>query len=259
MRAGAGRAAAAKPAVLSLYHGEDAASRSSSGSSGSLQPLLLLRRLQTVRLHMRCGAPAAAELAALSSISSLKEVKLLCIWEQRSAPHLRTQLGEAAEAAAEGGAAAWLTLPVKALQWHSYRMLAAVVQRAGALQGLTSLQLLTDCEDVDDGLVPAQLAAMLQPLTGLRQLQLACNGSRKVTRGSAAALYSVGEVPGYECGAVAALMQAVGGLRELADVSVHLQMQLSEAAVVELRSLQQELLPCWMARICKVDARLLSI
>uniref|UniRef100_A0A383W4A6 Uncharacterized protein n=1 Tax=Tetradesmus obliquus TaxID=3088 RepID=A0A383W4A6_TETOB len=149
--------------TLHLYHGGDSAGHND-GSDGSLQPLLALSQLQSFELRMHCGAPPASELAALSSISSLAEVKLVYLWHDLNAghmmaPHLCAPL---TEAAADVAASAWLTLPMKSLHWISYSMPAAVVQLAGALQGLTSLQLSTNCEDADDGLVPAQLAAMLQ-------------------------------------------------------------------------------------------------
>uniref|UniRef100_A0A383WK29 FBD domain-containing protein n=1 Tax=Tetradesmus obliquus TaxID=3088 RepID=A0A383WK29_TETOB len=247
--------------VLSLYHSKDPASHSH-GSNGSLQPLLPLSGLQEFRLFMRGGAPAAAELAALSSISSLTKVELEYDWDDWRPPHVCAQLAEAV-------ALEWPTLPVKALYWTSFRMSAAVVQQAGALQGLTSLELWTDCGDFDDGLVPARLAAMLQPLTGLRRLLLACvdvlawEEEESQEEGEEGEEGEAGdeqeEEEGYECAATAALMQAVGGLRELADVNVRLQMHLSEAAVQELCRLKQQLLPGWMEQVFALNARLLVI
>jgi hypothetical protein len=105
---------------------------------------------------------------------------------------------------------------------------------------------------------------MLQPLTGLQQLQLTCSAALFEhgfgdKRGGMA---SVGEVPGYERDAVAALLQVVGGLGDLAEVRVKLQMQLSESAAAELRDMVQELLPKsahWLLPYCKVATGVLSI
>jgi hypothetical protein len=111
-------------------------------TSCSLQPLLALSRLQTLQLTMRDAAPAAEELAQLSSISSLTEVELWCDWERGHGDNSNRRT-EAIEAAAEAAAAAWKLLPMTTLSWSSPCMPAADVQVVGVLQGLKRLELHT--------------------------------------------------------------------------------------------------------------------
>jgi hypothetical protein len=130
-----------------------------SGSGYSLQPLLVLSRLQKLQLCMRDAAPAAEDLAALSSISSLTAVELSYVWEcstaeleeaayaaaaDAAAEAADAAARAAAEAAAEAAASAWQLLPAKALTWSSPFVPAAVAQVVGVLQGLTRLELHTE-------------------------------------------------------------------------------------------------------------------
>jgi hypothetical protein len=138
-----------------------------------------------------------------------------------------------------------------------------MVRQVGVLQGLTHLELHTTAKQVHGQLVPAQLAAMLQPLTGLQQLKLMSGAVADL--GGRYGLASAGEVPGFESYAVAALLQAIGGLRELGGVCVKLQMQLTKSAAKRLHGRLQELLPVWMLagseleQRCRVAVDLLEI
>jgi hypothetical protein len=264
------------------YHHRD------EGSKYSLQPLLVLSRLEKLQLCMRDGAAAAAEqLAQLTSISSLTEVELSYAWELSSAE----EAGQA-KAAAEAAAVAWLMLPLKALSWSSTwvsgwfdfsdswrcAIPAAVLHVVGSLQGLTKLELCAATKYSSDLPEPAQLAAMLQPLTGLQQLKLtssmdvinpgwdsgACEGDPvyavdALCEYDGGSVASVDEVPGFEVDAVAALLRSIGGLGELGDVCMHLQMPLTESAVTELSETVQQLLPQWLVPHCQVDVYQLKV
>uniref|UniRef100_A0A383W3M9 Uncharacterized protein n=1 Tax=Tetradesmus obliquus TaxID=3088 RepID=A0A383W3M9_TETOB len=207
--------------VLSLNYFSEDEYVSHSGQY-SLQPLLPLTRLQRLQLWMSNGAPAAHELAALSSISSLTSVDLCFNWGV-GADHINGEQAAAA-AAAEGVAAPWPTLPLRALSWGSSRILPAVLQAITALHGLTCLALHTTSWRAGDGLAPAQAAAALQQLTGLRQLELTCSYDAGLSNIGGT---SDGEDPDVGAEAVEALLSALGGLRELGYMCVRLQIGIS--------------------------------
>jgi hypothetical protein len=215
---------------------------------------------------MRDAAPAAEELATLSSISSLTAVELWYCWEEEPAYYVGTGVAEAAEASwlekAEAAAAVWQLLPLKALSWSSYRIPAAVVQQIGMLQGLTRLELHIESEHLRHQLMPAQLAAMLQPLTGLQQLKVAGNACCAANDDTWCSVASIAEGPGYGVDAAAALLQAIGGLGELGEVCVDLQMHLLESEVNALCETVRELLPeaaRWLVPHLTLNADVLSI
>jgi hypothetical protein len=247
--------------LLTLHYYSPRHNRSD-GSSYSLQPLLALSRLQKLQLCMRDGVLAAEELARLSSISSLREVELWYNWQedyigQHGSPTRPAEsAGARFDAAAEAAAAPWLALPLKALSWSSRYIPAAVVLQVSALQGLTRLELHITTEYAAEEMVPLKLAAMLRPLTGLQQLKLTSStaeeyysdGHRRVGGGAAADGFA-----GYDACAVMELLRVIGGLQELGDVNVKLQMHLSVREVDEVYEAAQELLPDWMVHICEVD------
>jgi hypothetical protein len=78
-------------------------------------------------------------------------------------------------------------------------------------------------------------------------------------RGVVTSVVSEDEAVGYEAHAVVWLLRVVGGLQELGDLRVQLQMKLTKAAVPEVFGAVQELLPCWIAHDYVVEAGLLSI
>uniref|UniRef100_A0A383W0I8 Uncharacterized protein n=1 Tax=Tetradesmus obliquus TaxID=3088 RepID=A0A383W0I8_TETOB len=154
---------------------------------------------------------------------------------------------------AEGAAAAWMKLPLTELSWRSDGIPAALVQLVGAMHGLTRLKLQAHSDWAWDQVTPAQLAAMLQPLTGLQELTLRLISGFKRREASA------GGVPGYDVAAVTALLQAIGGLTELGQVSVVLRMQLSEQEMETLHTVMPRLLPDWIAQRCRLHVDVFKI
>jgi hypothetical protein len=244
--------------LMLRHHGRDC----SNGSSYSLRPLLALSRLQKLQLGMRDAAPAAEDLAALSSISSLTELglsytKAELLHEEQTNTEQAAAAEATAEAAAEAAAAAWHLLPLKALSWNSSYIPATIIEQASALQGLTRLELHTWSAHLGDQLAPVQLAAMLRALTGLQRLQLTRRSVGFPGKSDNAAHRD--NIYRFEPDAVASLLQAIGGLRELGGARVELQMHLTKSAADELDGRLQELLPSWMlGRHCRVTVDLLK-
>jgi hypothetical protein len=140
--------------------------QTNSNTSCSIQALLSLSRLEQLHLAFT-EAPAAWQLQQLGSLDCLQEVRL---------QYLRQTRCDAAAAAA-----AWLSLPLKALVCERTAQCvveAGVLEVIGELHGLTSLSL--DCCDTSgraDMGVQAQgtlqqLAGALRQLTNLRILRL---------------------------------------------------------------------------------------
>jgi hypothetical protein len=99
--------------------------------------------------------PKARELAQLSTLRSLQEVRV--VWDS---------CGVRA-ATVEGITAAFQVLPLTALSWQHAGIPAAAMQQLGSLQGLTALQLSNEAV-----VSPAQLAVVVRQLTALQRLHL---------------------------------------------------------------------------------------
>jgi hypothetical protein len=220
----------------------------------SFQPLLRLQQLRKLQLRFFC-VPGASEVAVrqLSRLGSLQELHMTYDWRDTEA---RTH-GDAAAASS-----AWTGLPLKSLSWRSEDVPIAVIERVGHLQGLTSLEWTTNFWGPGTGLeaTPGQLAAILQPLTGLRRLHLhgysclsaadegICGSDPCSNSGSDARAVAVSN--GLE--GVAALLRCVGGLRKVEEVDMSLLIRLSGSDVQLLQGMMWQLLPSYMG--CKVQA-----
>jgi hypothetical protein len=192
-------------------------------------------------------APAAEEIAQLSTLRSLREVCV--VWDSY-------QLGDDA-ATVKGIAAAFALLPLKALTLRHAGMSAALMQQLGCLQGLTALKLegIVDKNGVrwrhlpestrtlasQDCATVAQLAAALQQLAALRYLRLYTEQDY-TDKESAAALQA------SDNDGVVALLQAIDGLKHLSGVSVGLDVC---AAIEQLH--MQQLVPNLLARGCRAN------
>jgi hypothetical protein len=209
----------------------------------SLQPLLGLSHLQQLHLELKCvdgAVPTAEEMAQLSTLRSLREVRI--VWDSY-------QLGD--DATLQGIAAAFALLPLKALTLRHAGMSAAVMQQLGCLQGLTALELEGMCLpasartlDSHDCATPAQLAVALRQLAALRYMRLQHNRGDIVNELSAA-------LQADDSGDVAELLQAIDGLRHLIAVRLDLPVQYKRAAFRQLH--MQQLVPNLLARGCTAN------
>jgi hypothetical protein len=223
--------------VLGGYDYKDPSSSAATNNnprSISLQPVLGLGQLQKLQLDMQCvdgAVPAAEELAQLSTLRSLQEVRV--VWDS-------WLLGD--DATVVGIAAALAVLPVKTLTWRHAGMSAASMQQLGCLQGLTSLDLEgTRMRDTQDYVTVERLAVALPQLAALQCLKLG-----NVNSGDLASAAEADNLDG-----VVELLQAVDGLKHLFAISVCLPVRLKDAAVTQLH--MQQLVPNLLARGCTVE------
>lgn len=107
--------------------------------------------------------------------------------------------------------------------------------------------------------MPAQMAALLQPLTELRRLEITCSNITAVDVSGNGGGACGDEASGYGSLAVGALLRALGRLHELGDMRVRLPVLLSEPAVCELNRLKQESLPSWVEPCCNVEMHMFCI
>jgi hypothetical protein len=229
------------------------------GGAWSLRPLLRLSCLRKLQLRsvIRFGAgaadesvqptQAAANLAQLSSLSSLQEVGLAYEWrgpvEAVTAAAATAWSAALTAAAATACSAAWQVLPLTSLALSCECMPVSVLQQALPLQALKTLQLVQT--KVEQRLAPAALANLLQQTTALQQLQLECYlhcSTLSVPRGSAGGHWQFAAVDGNVDG-IARVLRTVCSLPALEAASVKLCMQLSEAAVRQLSHMIQLQLP----------------
>jgi hypothetical protein len=137
-------------------------------------------------------------------------------------------------------------LPLKALSWHE-GIPAAVVQQLGNLQGLTALTLHSvknALRNAQEGVMIAQLAALLRQLTALQCLHL---------RGDTCAAHRSNwqsEDGLEESSAIRELLQAICSLRQLIAVEVELYVRLPDAAVTQLNGSLPQLLCGPVAQGC---------
>jgi hypothetical protein len=211
----------------------------------SLQPVLGLGQLQELHLGMWCvggwDVPAAAEVAQLSTLRSLQEV---CIrWDSY-------QIGD--DRKIQGIAAAFAVLPLKALTWRHAGMSAAVMQRLGSLQGLTSLELDGRAERAGDlelyGIKFTQLAVALRQLAALQYLAIRDDRRGYIDNWTADNDDDDEEEEEEEdnCDGEVELLQAVDGLQHLRAIKIDVPV-LKRASLAQLDNMQQ-LVPNLLAR-----------
>jgi hypothetical protein len=203
----------------------------------SVQPLLRLTRLKQLHLKLGQKAPAAAELAQLSSISSLRKVALVYDATPR-------------EAVAEHAQTAWLLLPLVQLGIKAdgeLELPAWLLHNASTLQVLTDLKLKGGCIDA----MPSELAGVLMQLPALQHLKVIehnCPVSSWCKKAAGS------------CNVMAAeLLQAIGGLQQLRSLRVLLAVELTAAGVQQLQGQLQQLRGMQLALSCSVESSQLSI
>jgi hypothetical protein len=243
------------PNVVDLWWYNEAASCSAAGD-WSMQPLLrlsCLRKLQLRSVTMLGMLPSAiapevtrqsaAELARLSTLSSLQEMELDYHWHDSLASVDASTAETSAAAAALS--AAWQVLPVTSLALSCVCIPVSVLQQALPLQGLSSLQLASPPGwFVQQRLPPDALTHLLQRATALQQLQLMCQlecSTLPIPQGLGGG--QLGAADAERVGGIARLLGAVCSLPALEVASVRLGVQLSDAAVARLSSKLQQQLP----------------
>jgi hypothetical protein len=222
----------------------------------SLHPLLQLGSLQQLHLELPCcerTVPAAHELAALSSLGCLQDIRVDWKSEGFSA------------ATADAIAAALEVLPLQALTLPHAGIPADVLQRLGCLQGLTALELsqfssygMSSQRSVGNrqqrlDVPAAQLcrAVLLQQLTVLHCLRLSSNTLDDK------ALFAAASADGHvadardDHGGVVSLLQAIGRLHHLTAVRVDIDVWLLHVSVQQLdRSRVLQLLSSPLSQSC---------
>jgi hypothetical protein len=225
--------------ILKLVLGEDYYKDHSSSAATinkpSLQPVLGLGQLQKLHLDIKCVdgvVPAAEEIAQLSALRSLQEVRI--VWDS-------WQLDD--DAAVEGITAAFTVLPLKALTWRHAGMSAAVMQQLGCLQGLTALELEgTRMRDTENHVTPEQLSVALRKLASLQYLRL----------GDINSGWSASDVTwADDSDGLVELLQAIDGLTHLFAISVCLPFWLKDASSRQLH--MEQLVPNLLARGCTAE------
>jgi hypothetical protein len=223
----------------------------------SFAPLLNLSRLEQLhlQLHLQLSwrrrvdrtLPAADEIAQLSTLRSLQEVRFL--WDSENSCQQGPR-SSSSTATAQAFAAALQGLPLRALSWRHERLPAAVLQLMKMLQGLTALTL----HSVDDylrgeqeGVTVAQLASLLRRLTTLQCLHLQ---GETVAAGIGQSKEALDD-----SNAIRELLQAICSLRHLSAVGVRLCVKLPDAAVTQLNSSLPQLLCGPVAQSCTVGVR----
>jgi hypothetical protein len=204
----------------------------------SMQPLLRLRCLRKLQLRSVwvAGATAvqlqeaAADLARLSSLSSLQEVELAYDW---SCFFEGVETLTTAEAAAVTAlSAAWQVLPLTSLALDSACIPVSALQQALLPQAVSTLQLVQTPSMVPQLLAPAALTSLLQHTTAQQQLQLGCHldcSMSSLPHGLDGGLR--GAADAEPVGDIARLLMAVCSLLVLEVACVKLGVQLSAAAV----------------------------
>jgi hypothetical protein len=237
---------------------EDGATISS--NTVSMQPLLALSRLQ--QLHIQTTG-AAAECRALVQLSSLSCLTALGVSCRASANLALPHLPSAAVLATALGA-----LPLKELELSGTRVSGAFFKQLGAFQGLTRLHMdsLTVAAPIRNqcagmpyqGIDALQLAAVIQQLSALRSLTLThfqcCSAASTDQRLRHAAIDLRG---GRAFDSSAALIRAIGGLQDLVEVIVQIELppELPGAGVHQLSGMLDQLLPSSLASHCEVRKR----
>jgi hypothetical protein len=230
-----------------------------SGICHSVVPLLPLQQLQQARLCFAERPPAGPELARLTSLGALTELRLAYC-----------TAGSYDAAAAD----AWAALPLRSLKLMSWAaphasnkppvLPAEVVGRLPALTQLTCLEvgvpMLCGCLGVHLQATPGQLAAALAPLTGLHELHLsgfacmaadddaaaAAGGSALPTRSSRLGSAGSRRVAQHGVAGVEALMDALAGLKRMRQMHVELPLAMSRRDASRAARAAQRM-PSWVA------------
>jgi hypothetical protein len=200
------------------------------------QPLLGLSRLQKLRLHFGQQPPAAEQVEQLSTISSLREVSLAYV--ASPVPCI--------EAAA---AAAWPALPLVGLRLSDMDLAsAALLQQLQQLRGLTALTLEIKEKPEQAQVTFNEVAEMVQSLPALQRLSLQhlrFKATVEAKQSGRLGMY-------HDAAGVEALLQAVGGLRELNYAYVVSPLKLLKAAEQEVKGRLPQLVGNLMGRWCSV-------
>jgi hypothetical protein len=201
--------------------------------SFSVQLLLPLSHLTKLQIEITEAEAECEALGQLSSLPHLQELGVSCYASGY-------KLGLAA-------AAAWAVLPLQKLELSNVS--ASLLQQLTNFQGLTRLCLV----NVD----AMQVTAVISQLPNLRSfaLKLSVSGVQSPPfsqRGTTLSLSNAQACAAFET--VAALLQAIGGLQELAEVCVSMQLRVDSdgPALQQFDGLCWQLLPRSLVQNCQL-------